>query len=61
MPPFAVVRAMVEHAPEFLRGEKTGEEILFSPARLPLWFDYFSNDNLLYEINNRLGAEASSR
>jgi SAM-dependent methyltransferase len=61
MPAFAVVRAMVEHVPEFLRGEKTGEEILFSPARLPLWFDYFSNDNLLYQINNRLGAEAVAR
>jgi SAM-dependent methyltransferase len=60
-PAFAVVRAMVEHVPAFLRGEKTGEEILFSPARLPLWFDYFSNDNLLYQINNRLGAEAVVR
>ncbi len=57
-PPFAVVRAMVEHVPAFLAGEKTGEEVLFSPSRLPLWFDYFSNDNLLYAINNRLGAEA---
>ncbi len=61
LPPFAVVRAMVEHIPEFLRGEKTGEEILFCPARLPLWFEYFSNDNLLYQINNRLGAEAVAR
>ncbi len=61
MPAFAVVHAMVAHVPEFLRGEKTGEEILFSPARLPLWFDYFSNDNLLYQINNRLGAEAVAR
>ncbi len=61
MPAFAVVRAMMEHVPAFLRGEKTGEEILFSPARLPLWFDYFSNDNLLYQINNRLGAEAVVR
>jgi len=52
---------MVEHVPEFLRGEKTGEEILFSPSKLPLWFDYFSNDNLLYAINNRLGAEAVVR
>ena len=60
-PPFSVVRAMVEHIPAFLRGEKTGEEILFAPARLPLWFDYFSNDNLLYQINNRLGAEAVVR
>ncbi len=61
LPAFAVVRAMIGHVPEFLRGEKTGEEILFSPARLPLWFDYFSNDNLLYQINNRLGAEAVAR
>ncbi len=61
MPPFAVVRAMVEHVPEFLRGEKTGEDILFAPNRLPLWFDYFSNENLLYAINNRLGAEAVAR
>ena len=61
LPPFTVVRAMVEHVPAFLRGEKTGEEILFSPARLPLWFDYFSNDNLLYAINNSLGAEAVLR
>jgi SAM-dependent methyltransferase len=60
-PPFSVVRAMVEHVPSFLRGEKTGEEILFSPSQLPLWFDYFSNDNLLYQINNRLGAEAVAR
>jgi SAM-dependent methyltransferase len=61
LPPFAVVRAMVEHVPAFLAGEKTGEEILFAPARLPLWFDYFSNENLLYQINNRLGAEAVAR
>lgn len=61
LPAFAVVRAMVEHVPEFLRGEKTGEDILFAPSRLPLWFDYFSNDNLLYQINNRLGAEAVVR
>jgi SAM-dependent methyltransferase len=58
IPPFTVVRAMVERVPEFLAGQKTGEEILFSPAKIALWFDYFSNENLLYEINNRLGAEA---
>jgi len=61
IPPFTVVRAMVEHVPAFLRGERTGEEVLFSPAKLPLWFDYFSNENLLYQINNRLGAEAVLR
>ncbi len=61
LPAFAVVRAMVEHVPEFLRGEKTGEEILFAPARLPLWFDYVSYDYLLKQITNRLGAEAVVR
>ena len=61
IPPFSVVRAMVAHVPAFLRGESSGEEVLFSPARLPLWFDYFSNENLLYAINNRLGAEAVVR
>ena len=60
-PAFAVVHAMVEHVPAFLRGELSGEEVLFHPAKLPLWFDYFSNDNLLYQINNRLGAEAVVR
>jgi SAM-dependent methyltransferase len=60
-PPFSVVRAMLEHVPEFLRGELSGEDVLFSPAKLPLWFEYFSNDNLLYQINNRLGAEAVAR
>jgi len=60
-PPFAVVRAILEHVPSLLRGETTGEEVLFAPAKLPLWFDYFSNDNLLYQINNRLGAEAVAR
>jgi SAM-dependent methyltransferase len=61
MPPFSVVRALAEHIPEFLAGERSGEDILFSPSKLPLWFDYFSNDNLLYAINNRLGAEAVAR
>ena len=61
MPPFTVVRAMAEHIPAFLKGERTGEDILFSPTKLPLWFDYFSNENLLYAINNRLGAEAVVR
>ena len=44
--------------PAFLRGEVTGEEVLFSPRRLRLWIDYFSNDNGLYVVNNRVGALA---
>ncbi len=55
------VRILVEEAGLFLSGEKTGEEILFRPDRLPLWFRYFSNRNLLYSVNNHLGALALSR
>lgn len=55
------VRILVEEAGLFLSGEKTGEEILFRVDRLPLWFRYFSNRNLLYSINNVLGALALSR
>ncbi len=44
--------------PAFLRGERTGEEICFSPARLRLWVEFFSNDNGLYAVNNLVGAGA---
>ena len=56
-----IVTLLADEAPAFLRGEKTGEEILFSPARLPLWIRYFSNANILYAINNTLGAETLTR
>lgn len=56
-----VVRTLVAEAPAFFRGEKTGEDILFALPRLPLWFRYFSNENLLYSINNTLGAEVLTR
>jgi SAM-dependent methyltransferase len=44
--------------PAFLRGDRSGEEILLAPARLSLWMGYFSNDNVLYAVNNRVGAVA---
>jgi SAM-dependent methyltransferase len=56
-----IVSLLAAEAPEFCRGTKTGEEILFSPVRLPLWIRYFSNANILYAINNTLGAEALTR
>lgn len=56
-----IVTLLAAEAPEFFRGRKTGEEILFSPVRLPLWIRYFSNANILYAINNTLGAETLSR
>ncbi len=56
-----IVKLLVDAAPGFFAGTVTGEEILFSPVRLPLWFRYFSNENVLYAINNTLGAEVLSR
>ena len=56
-----IVSLLADEGAAFFRGEKTGEEVLFSPARLPLWIRYFSNANILYAINNTLGAEALAR
>lgn len=56
-----ILRTLVNEAKRFFAGEATGDEILFAPQQLPLWLKYFSNDNLLYAINNEVGAEALSR
>jgi SAM-dependent methyltransferase len=58
LPSYVLAEAVARDYPLFLRGERSGEEILFSPARFPLWLAYFSNDNGLYAINNRVGAVA---
>jgi SAM-dependent methyltransferase len=44
-----------------LRGAVSGEETLFAPERSGAWFEYFSNENLIYAINNQLGAIAVER
>jgi len=53
---YAIARVAAAGYPAFLRGEAAGEEILFSPERLGLWFEYFSNANGLYVVNNICGA-----
>jgi len=47
--------------PSVLRGAASGEETLFAPDRIGAWFEYFSNDNLIYAISNRIGAFAAER
>lgn len=47
--------------PAVMRGTVSGEETLFSPERVGAWFEYFSNDNPLYAISNRIGAMAATR
>ena len=58
LPSYALAETAAREYPEFLRGKRSGDEILFSPTRLSLWTNYFSNDNTLYAVNNRVGAVA---
>src|SRR2546422_7547523 len=58
LPSYVLAETVAGDYRAFLRGERTGEEILFSPTRLRLWVDFFSNDNGLYAVNNSVGAGA---
>jgi SAM-dependent methyltransferase len=58
MPAYALAGTVARDYPAFLRGQVSGEAILFSRARFRLWLDYFSNDCALYAVNNRLAAFA---
>src|SRR5262249_17924870 len=57
-PGYVLAETVAREYPAFLRGEVAGEDVLFSPRRLRLWIDYFSNANRLYAVNNRIGAVA---
>ncbi len=57
-PSYVLAETVAQDYPVFLRGERTGEEVLFSPSRLRLWVNFFSNDNGLYVVNNLVGAGA---
>jgi SAM-dependent methyltransferase len=58
LPSYTLAETAALDYPAFLRGERSGEDILLAPKRLSLWTDYFSNANLLYAVNNRVGAVA---
>ena len=45
--------------PEFLRGDIDGRDILFSQRTLPLWDQYFDNQNPIYGPTNLLAAHAA--
>ncbi|MEY2493037.1 MAG: hypothetical protein QOH24_1988 [Verrucomicrobiota bacterium] len=42
--------------PAVARGEQSGEQGLFGGQTIPLWLNYFNNDNLTYAVNNWIGA-----
>jgi SAM-dependent methyltransferase len=58
MPSYVLAETVAQDYPAFLRGDVSGEDVLFSPRRLRLWVDYFSSQNGLYAVSNRLGALA---
>ena len=58
LPSYTLAETAAREYPAFLHGGPTGEQILFAPARLPLWISYFSNDHPLYAVNNHVGAAA---
>jgi SAM-dependent methyltransferase len=61
MPSYVLAETVAQDYPAFLRGAVGGEEVLFSPRRLRLWVDFFSNRNGLYAVNNLAGAAAVER
>jgi len=58
MPSYVLAETVAQDYPAFLRGDVSGEDVLFSPRRLRLWVDYFSSQNGMYAVNNRVGALA---
>jgi len=60
-PAYRVLRTAAQALPAVLRGEVRGEDALFNPSTLGLWFEYFSNDNPHYGPNNTICAIAVSR
>jgi SAM-dependent methyltransferase len=60
-PAYRVYELCAGALPDVLSGVASGEAILFSPATLGLWFEYFSNSNPHYALANALSALALAR
>ena len=46
--------------PAVATGGQSGDHNLFGPQGVPLWLNYFNNDNLTYAVNNWVGAAAAA-
>jgi len=60
-PAYEVLTLSARSLPAVLRGELRGEEALFGPTTLGLWFEYFSNANPHYAPNNAITGLAVAR
>jgi SAM-dependent methyltransferase len=59
-PTLAILDAAGESFAAIVSGRSTGEQALFSGARMQLWLDYFHNANAIYALNNRIAATAAA-
>ena len=59
-PANAATLDLLDHAaslyPAVANGEQSGDRNLLGPQGVPLWLNYFHNDNLSYAVNNWVGA-----
>jgi len=59
-PANAATLDLLDHAaslyPAVAIGEQSGDRNLLGPQGVPLWLNYFHNDNLSYAVNNWVGA-----
>jgi len=46
--------------PVLATGAQSGDHNLFGPQGVPLWLNYFHNDNLTYAVNNWVAAAAAA-
>jgi SAM-dependent methyltransferase len=60
-PAYEVLALSGAALPAVLRGELRGEDALFGPTTLGLWFEYFSNANPHYSPSNAITALAVAR
>lgn len=55
---------LLDHAASLYRivatGEKSADQNLLGPHSVPLWLNYFNNDNLTYAVNNWVGGIAAA-
>jgi polyketide synthase PksN len=59
-PANAATLDLLDHAasvyPAVANGQQSGDQNLLGPQGVPLWLNYFHNDNLTYAVNNWVGA-----
>jgi SAM-dependent methyltransferase len=61
LPSYEIAALAAAHYPAVLRGHTSGEQALFGPEGIVPWVKYFSNDNPLYAISNKVGAIAAAQ